>query len=278
MLDLEQPPVVVDSSPTSGAQNPTETQNDDLQQQQIIEDEIEDEFEGVKLKGKKDLLEEFKNGRLRQADYTRKTQEVAEQRKAIDAERESIHAARVFQQQFVEEIADLRATDKRMALLQQHLQAVHAQDPQQAQALLIELNQLQLHRGQLTGSLTQKQQQQQLMAQRETAKRMQEGLSVLERDIKGWSPELAGKLREFGASQGIPPNVLNNVYDPAFVKILHKAYVADQLAQKQAKSNEPPKPVTRVGGGSASNSRPLSEVTDPAEWRKLRQERKNRNR
>jgi hypothetical protein len=90
-----------------------------------------------------------------------------------------------------------------------------------------------------------------------------EARQVLERDIKGWSPELASKLETFGREQGFPPEVLSNVNQPAFIKTLHKAYLYDQL-EKQRKAKPPATPVapvTRIGGGGAATTKKLSELS-----------------
>lgn len=283
MLDLEQPSNETESAPAP-AEDPQQTES-------VIEgsdpqtatdpDEIEEELEGVKLRGKKELLEKLKSERLMQADYTRKTQDVAEQRKAIEAERAEFQKAAQSHQQNLREVAQLVNVDERLNQFNQlNWQQVQAEDPMRAQSLLIEFNQLQAARGQLMNSLTQRQQQQALQQQHEHARRLQEGQAVLARDIKGWGPELAGKLADFGASLGIPREALSNVTDPLFVKVLHKAFIGDQFErQKAAKPPaEPPKPVTRIGGASAANTKPLGDVTDPREWAERRRQWKSKNR
>jgi hypothetical protein len=284
-LDLEQPAETLDSAPAEKPDSPQPTSIDTPEPEQALlptdPDEIEDELEGVKLRGKKELLERIKNERLMQADYTRKTQEVAEQRRAIEAERAQFQETARMHQTFLREVAQVQSIDERLGQLQQlNLHQINAEDPQRAQALLIEFNQLQAARGQLVGSLTQRQQQQALQQQQETARRLQEGQAILARDIKGWSPELAGKLVDFGVSMGLSREALQNVTDPTVVKLLHRAYVGDQLEkQRTAKPPaEPPKPVTRIGGSAAANAKPLSEVTDPREWAERRRQRKSQNR
>jgi hypothetical protein len=53
-----------------------------------------------------------KDGWLRQADYTRKTQEVAEHRKALEAERQAFGQTAASVQQHIEAVADLRVVDR----------------------------------------------------------------------------------------------------------------------------------------------------------------------
>ena len=52
-----------------------------------------------------------------QADYTRKTQEVAEQRKAMEAQREQVAQQMKMAQEFAEEIGAVKAIDMRLAQL-----------------------------------------------------------------------------------------------------------------------------------------------------------------
>lgn len=251
-VELEQPAPDVESHETDDPEG--------LLQQEPEEQEVEDEIDGVKVRGKKELLEKIKNERLMQADYTRKTQEVAEQRKTIEAERQRVQQEAQFQQQFIKEVAQVTSIDERLAQFQNvNWAALNAQDPVQAQALHIEFTQLQARKGQLVAELSQKQQQQALVRQQEIARHIQEGQAVLERDIKGWGPELASKLVEYGQKIGFPREVLTNITQPPAIKALHKAYLYDQLVAKQAAKPkaEPQAPVPRI------NATKGNVVTDP---------------
>lgn len=285
-MELEQPAspdsAAVDTAPANLADSPdnlTDTPDGEQQAPQTPE-EIEEELEGIKLRGSKEAVEKLKAERLMQADYTRKTQGVADERKSLEAERAQFQEAAKNHQQYIREVAQVVAVDERLAQFAQvNWDALTNQDPVQALKLHTEFTQLQARRGQLMGSLTQKQQAQQQEQQRSHAKQLMEARQVLERDIKGWSPELAGKLMEYGSTQGFSVQELSNVTQPAMVKALHKAYLYDQLQkQRQAKpSATPVPPVTRVGGAAASSTKPLSEVSD-AEFIRRRREYISKNR
>lgn len=234
-------------------------------EQQTEDDETEDEIEGVKLRGKKEALERLKAERLMQSDYTRKSQDVAEQRKAIEAERALIQQTAQSHQQHIREVAQLVAIDDRISQFANvNWQGLADQDPVQALKLHTEYTQLQAQRAQLGDSLTQKRQQQAQEAERATAKQILQAREVLERDIKGWSPDLAAKLTDYGKTQGYPAEVLSAVTQPAFVKTLHKAFLYDQLVkQRTAKpAATPTPPVGRVSGGNAANTKKLSDLSD----------------
>ena len=267
-MELEQPATdsaeIADTPAPSifDADTTTDESDTDLPEQAPKEEDAEDEIDGVKLRGKKELLERIKSERLMQSDYTRKTQEVAEQRRAFEAERAQHQQVT---QTYLREVAQIVATDERLNQFQKvDWQALSDSDPVQAQKLYFEFQQLQGTRSQLQNSLTQRQQYDAMQAQQTTAKRLQEARAVVERDIKGWSPELQSKLVEAGKSNGYDAQELQNLTDPRAVKLLHKAYLYDQLVSKRATpaAPPPPPPVTRVTGSGAASTRKLSEMSD----------------
>lgn len=237
------------------------------------EEDLEEELDGIKVRGKKEAIERLKGERLMQADYTRKTQEVAEQRKAFDAEREQHAQARQFEQQNLDIIADIRAADRQLAQFQQvNLAQLSDSDPVQAQKLMVQMQQLQTFRGQAANALAQRQAQFHQMQQQNAARQMEEGRRVLQREIPGWGADLAAKLVEYGKSRGYSEAQLGNVTSPNFVIDLYRSYQFD-IAKKTASQRQKPvqdKPVTRVQASSKSRG-----VTDPDklsgdEWLKWR--------
>ena len=226
--------------------------------------DLEEELDGVKVRGKAAALEKLKAERLMQADYTRKTQEVAEQRRAIESAAQALKQQQEVSQAHIREVAQLVAIEDRLKQFAQvNWQALSDSDPVQAQKLHIEMTQLQTRRGQVAASISQREQQRTEEAQRITAKRLQEASDVLSREIKGWSPEYAGKLLEYGVANGGNREALAQVTDPFIVKVLHKAHLYDQLQKQQAaKPADPAPPVTRVGGSNAGAVKRLSQMTD----------------
>ena len=271
MADLEQSPVAENSPATESVAPETpqtifdmgadETSTDQVEE---TDPDLEEELDGVKVRGKAAALEKLKAERLMQADYTRKTQEVAEQRRAIEAAAQAIARQQQVSQAHIREVAQLVAIEDRLKQFAQvNWQALSDSDPVQAQKLHIEMTQLQTRRGQVAASISQREQQRTEEAQRITAKRLQEASDVLSREIKGWSPEYAGKLLEYGVANGGNREALAQVTDPFIVKVLHKAHLYDQLQKQQAaKPADPAPPVTRVGGSNAGAVKRLSQMTD----------------
>ena len=76
-------------------------------------DEPEEELDETEYEGKTyKVPKEIKDALLRQSDYTRKTQELAEIRKAAEFERQSIAAAKEADEAADELKSDLRTVDK----------------------------------------------------------------------------------------------------------------------------------------------------------------------
>jgi hypothetical protein len=281
-MELEQPSgdsaAVVDTAPadatTADATPEPQFDEDGLPIEAApVDDDIEEDVDGVKLKGKKEAVERLKAERLKDKDYTQKTQATAEERRVLAAEREQFTRSAQLQQQYLEEVADLRGIDRQIAQFQNvNWQQLTDADPVQALKLHTTFTQLQAQRGQLVGALTQKQQAAQQEQQRSTAKQLMEARQVLERDIKGWSPELAGKLVDFGIKQGFPPEAMQNITRPEVVKVIHKAFLYDQLQQQRAAKAPaaPAPPVTRLSGTGAVSTKEPAQMSDSefAAWRK----------
>lgn len=282
-MELEQPEVIQDSAATEGQPPPasesTERPESDLLgellDEQQDDDEIEDELDGVKVRGKKDSIEKIKSERLMQADYTRKTQEVAAQRKELEAQRENAVRHMQLAEQFAEEVGTAKAIDMR---LQQYAQVdwnqLEQADPAQAMRLQREMRDLQAARGQIAQSIAAKHQQRTLEQQQEIAKQLQEGNEVLAREIKGWGPEKATEVRSYAASLGFNDQQIAGITDPRLVKVLHDAMVLNQLrakAQQKPKPEAQPAPVTRVTGGkSVQASTGPNDKQSMDEWLKAR--------
>jgi hypothetical protein len=198
----------------------------------------------------------LKSALMMQADYTRKTQELAHQRRSWEAERaqqaEALHANFAGR-------ARLVGIDDRLEQLETlDWQTLEAADPQQAQALWAQYHDLAQARGELAAAMEEQGRQEALEAQHDHATRIQDGLEVLAREIDGWSPELAGKLVEFGQAElGFTPEEISQVMDPRLIKLLHRAYDGQtrayqhQRAQalQQAQRTSPARTLKGASGG-----------------------------
>lgn len=228
------------------------------------EQEAEPELEEIEYEGKTFRVPpELKKGLMLNADYTRKTQEVADQRKALESDRQALVQQAQAQQQNIRDYAQIEALTQRIAEYDKiDWQSLNSQDPVKAQSLWIQLGQLKDQRATLATTLHQKEQERTLTAQREAARRNEEGQAVLRKEIPNWGPELASKLKDFAVSNGFTAQEVEQVVDPRTVKILNLAYVGAQLAEKQRTAIRKPKAEAKPVPSVSTKGKPDNRLRD----------------
>ncbi|MBI1620354.1 hypothetical protein [Aquamicrobium zhengzhouense] len=258
----------------------------------VSQEETEElEVGGKKYKVHKDL----KPLMMMQADYTRKTQEVAEHKRALEQDHEAIQREREMVAQHSQMIrqnlqgyAQLANIDQRLeAFAKIDWNAYEQQDLFQAQQAFREYQLLKDQRQQLAGNLQRQEHEARSMAEQQQRRQAEEQrlareraaaetLRVLQRDIKGWNEQLAGEVRIFAEAQGYTQEELfNATSDPRAFKLLHKAMQFDKLmaARKAAQpKTEQAKPLTKVGGRKAAAPRGLDDSLSADEWVRRRNE------
>jgi len=209
----------------------------------------------------------LKGAFLRQADYTRKTQELAEHRRVVEAERQALAEQRRAVAGASQDRLRLAALDHQLESFQSvDWQGYAAEDPQAAQALWGRFQALNDAREQLAYAVSHEDERAQLKAAREAAERMAQTGQKLREEIDGWSPEVAAKLVEYGQAFGVTVEELAQMADARLWKLLHKAYQADQLGQQQtAVRAQAVRPAVLVGGGAAGSGGVRDELATK-EW------------
>lgn len=241
------------------------------------EDE-EIELDDLKLKVPKDQAQKVREALLRQADYTRKTQELAEARKAVQAERETVQQA---SQAEVAAHAQVVAIDQQLAAFQNvDWDAWEEQDPFAAQKGLRQLHQLEAARNHAAQQFVELRQQRTDQMQQISAKRLQESAAALadpKTGIKGWSPDYAAKLLDAGVREyGFERSEIEAFEDHRMVRVLDDAakWRAHEKSQKKAQGHiaaQAVKPAAKVGGGSSPPAG-LDDRLSIDEWQKRRNE------
>jgi hypothetical protein len=243
--------------------------------------EIEVEYEGKTYC----VPPELKDALLRQSDYTRKTQEVAQARKALEAERQAHHHGAHLTRAHLQDAARVVALNDQLAHFEKiDWRTLEGQDRGRAQALWRQREQIKDLRDRAARAWTEKEQEHASHSQRATAKRLDEVTTHLPRLIAEWSPELDVKLAQFGTDHGLSREemAMATLQNPAFVKLLHKAHQfheADMKKQTQQtfEAAQAARPVTRVGGGGGTASRRTTDSSGDAlstdEWVKRERDR-----
>lgn len=253
-----------------------ETVDGDDEEGEAEEGSSSKEFEEVEFDGKKYAIPpELKDKFLMQSDYTRKTQELATQRQAVEAQAAQIQQQAAAQQQYLQEYAEVIALDNQIKQYKNvDWETLITEDPVQAQRLKHQMGELQAQRDQLSQSVMQRQQQHALETQQETAKRLQEANEAVKRDVPNWGPELHSKLITYGKTLGFTDQEIANAVDPRSWVILDKAAKYDAMVAKQAtkpKKEPQGKPVTRIAASKQTRPKSLADKNlSDKEWNELR--------
>ncbi len=247
---------------------------------EVVDDSEEVDYDGEKYKVPKKLKDAF----LRQQDYTVKTQALAEQHRAFEAQQQQFEAQRQFQTQYLDAVSEVRAIDRQLSQFQKlDWNALTDADPVQALKLDRQMRELQQQRTQQVQSIEQAQARNQFESSQATARQLEEAKAQLAREIKGFgTPEVMKALTDVGRDMGFKPEELAQVKDPRAIKLLHEAYLYRQLVAKQktaAPASEAIKPITRVSGASATNTKSLGDPgLSDAEYNRMRREWIKKNR
>jgi hypothetical protein len=204
----------------------------------------------VEIDGKatKVTVQELRNGYLRQSDYTRKTQQLAEQRKALEPE---FHAVR-------EERAHYAAILPALAQQLQELQKAQTPDMDRLWAEdpieWVRQNALIEQREKRLAAVQQEQARLQQMAAREQQTALARHVESQREELQKLVPEardkakwdaLRPKIRDYATSIGFSEEEVKSTYDARAVAALVKAMRYDELMSNK------PKPVTAKAPTSA---------------------------
>lgn len=213
----------------------------------------------------------LKGAFLRQADYTRKTQELAEHRRGLDREREA----------FGREAAEMRGAHRdqlRLMALDEQLhefeqvdwEAFVEEDPRAAHGLWARYQELGDARDRLAYAVSHAKEREALKAAREAADAMAATGAKLREEIEGWSPEVAAKLVDYAQAFGVTLEELAEMADPRLWKLLHKAWRADQAGEAGAKTEAVGiRPAITLAGGGAGGGGVRDEL-GTREWMRRR--------
>ena len=243
-----------------------ELSDETTEEQSELDEETEEEEKPaevytVKVDGKEVevTLDELQKGYSRTQDYTRKTQQIAETRKAVEAEASAIRAER-------EQYAQL------LGALKQQLESTEApvdmdrlynEDPiewvrqsevmRQKQDKLAAIQSEQQRLSQLTAQQRAQEMQAHLATQQE----------ALIQAVPEWKDSKKAKaekalLIEFGQKIGFSEDELKNVYDHRAVIALRKAALYDQMMSKRGQIkpviNNGPRPAKPSAAGRVSTT------------------------
>lgn len=220
----------------------------------------------IEINGKKYAVPaELKDGYLMQADYTRKTQEVASERKAAEAQREQ--AAALFQssQEYIEAKAFALNLDNQLKQYENlDWNKLEQEDPMGAMSHWRQFQTMKEQRGQVAQYLQNAETQRTAQAEQDIANRLQETRKYAQEKIPGYSVELENKVADFAVKElGFQIEQLQAAISPQVFRTLHLAWLGSQALQKQQSAPRPAVPTQPLRTVSSKASPTVTK--DPSE-------------
>lgn len=223
-----------------------------------LEEELEDvDWNGKTFKAPKGV----KDGILMQSDYTKKTQAVSEQAKALEARRAEIDQQAAATE---EELRDRAVLLGVSAQLDQYKDVdwvtLARTDPVGYGEHRARYDQLKQAADETAANLKTKQAERTQKAARDLATRVEETLKFAREKIPGFKPEVIETLVKFAQSEGVPEEAIKSNWSPTFLNLLHKAHIGNLTLQKQSSLPKPAPavpltPLATVGGKSSPAAR-----------------------
>lgn len=240
-------------------------------EEEVIEQELPDDLTiKVKLDGEETevTLDELRKGYSRYSDYTRKTQALAEERKAFQSEAEAIRAERA---QYAELLPALKNQLQVQTEAEPDWDNLYNEDPIEAARLERHWRKTQQDR---QAKLQAIEAEQRRIAE-ETTKEQQRALSEFVQAERAKLPEVipewkdegvmqseAKELREWALNNGFSERDLSALVQASHVSILRKAMMFDKGQKKVETVKAQPKKVARIVRPGSSTSQVNTRSTD----------------
>ena len=246
---------------------------DDNEEPLPEDDEFEDvEWNGKTIKAPKGLKESL----MMQADYTRKTQEVAEKRRELDGYAQQLtEQARTSEEDLTLRAKYMTNAEQLNEYRQINWDAWTQQDPIEAQQAFIRFQNLERQTAEVGNQLQQRAQQRTVEAQQDLAKRINETREFAKTSIPNYTPEIEQRVIDFAVQNGVEIRDLQAAMNPTVFKILHMARLGAEVMNKPATKPKtqaaPIQPLTKVGnrGGNPLSSKDPGEMSmdEYVKWR-----------
>ena len=229
--EQEQPEPQLEANDSEAESEEVEAQADD--ESEVEQDEGEDEQEQPKYRVKAageerevtldELIKSYQLG----TDYTKKSQAVAEERKAVEAERQRIEEARYLRDQYAERLQVIEQMLNQQPETE-NLDYLKETDPIGYAVKVAELSQREKQLAQVRAEQARIAEQQQREQQEQLGQVVQAESRKLAEVIPEYADPQKGEtlrreLREFGMKAGFSEQELANVYDSRAVLTLWKA-------------------------------------------------------
>lgn len=211
------------------------------------------EFDGIKAR----VPKEFKNGLLREADYTRKTQEVAKERAFIAEQRKILEVNQQIEAQIFEDRLEAKLLERQVSQYEQAIQAA-LQTGDAAQIAMLNANYqiLKSQSDKKAAEVREKAIQQQQLLQYQAQKVQERELEEVKKYIPDFSPAKRDHFIKAAKEFGYDPSEVTGMNDARAFRVLDAAAKWMELQKQKTavtkKANEAPKSLKATGTNTAA--------------------------
>ena len=246
---------VVDETESLEEEQSEEVDEDPTEDEQDSPDEDDEEKAiTVEIDGEPVSLDELKLGYLRQSDYTKKTQAVAEQRRAVEEQ------TRVYESSLQALLTAAGADLSRFQGVNWEQVAVEQPDQyRQAKALYEQTRQTyDFIKSQADDHMKRMQEH----AQASLRERAKESLGILKSSIPDWSNDLYYKIGDYAQKElGVSADEFNNIADHRSIIAMYKAMQFDQAKKVTAEKKAKASPQKTLSGSKADATKAVKTET-----------------
>lgn len=271
-VETDEPVEATDAEEAEADEPDLETDGDDTDEEDEEPEEDELEYGGNKFRIPKGALPEDVKASLdqflkgSQADYTRKSQEVAEQRKAIEARASAVEKLSGMSDELLVEFSRGRHLRGEIEQLQEvDLNAMWQSNPDQARRVSDTLSAKQAEFNKVIAKINETEGQLTRERAAETARIAEQGKVEVEKYVKGFSERVPDVVAYVADNYGIPKEVAEREWplNPATAAMAYKAMMYDRMQAKAARKPTaakaaPLKPIKGKGGGAKPDPDRLS--------------------
>jgi hypothetical protein len=218
-------------------EQPAETEQQEAKPEEQEPTQQEPEVAEVEIDGEVyQVPQKIKDRFIHHADYTRKTQELAEARRVVASQEQSLQLQKAFEQEVSQEKTQLSAI--RQQIEQYKKLDWQSMDMETMVRTRHQYDQLREFEADLNKTVEGKQK----AFDEKVGKLKQEardaGLKYIQQKVKGWNEEKGKELMNYGLTEGYTPEELQSVMDPRIVVTLYKAAQWDALQAGKAEINK----------------------------------------
>lgn len=211
----------------------------------------EPEFAEIELDGEKySIPAKLKDGFMKSEDYTRKTQDLAEQRRQYEHVKEIAQTASL-ERSFIDSIAGER---EEMAVIDAYLKQTQQfnwanMSTEQMMRQKMEIDSIKERRQALDGSVRAKRQQFDETVKSKVSELKGKARELATKNITGFSEATEKSMRDYAKGEGLTePEIDNILLDPRSFRVIYKAMQFDKVAAAAKEPVKSTKTVLKSGG------------------------------